>query len=327
MASIAIIGAGLSGLTTANALASEHAVTVFDKSRGTGGRMATRYAEPYEFDHGAQFFTARTDAFAAECQRWSEAGVIAIWNAEFRDFRGPEIVAERRWDADYPHYVGTPRMNAIGKWLARDLDLHLDTRIGALRQHAQRWSLLDESGGNLGDFDWVVLALPAPQAAELVADDQEFAARCAGTDMRACYAMMLGFREPMPIDWHAAHVQDADISWMSVNSSKPGRPGHPSMVVHSTNAWANANLGTPPAHVRQHLLDEFQRVSGIAPTTADFVAVQRWLYANVPQQSGEHCYLDGERRLAACGDWFIRGRIEAAYTSAIALVDRLRDVL
>ena len=99
------------------------------------------------------------------------------------------------------------------------------------------------------------------------------------------------------------------------------------MVVHSTNAWANANIEMPRDEVRQYLMDEFRRVSGVDPSTADFVAVHRWLYANVPQQSGDACYVDNERRLGACGDWFIRGRIEAAFTSATALADRLRESL
>ncbi|MDO9620329.1 MAG: FAD-dependent oxidoreductase, partial [Moraxellaceae bacterium] len=41
--SIAIIGAGMSGLSCASALQQlGHNVTVFDKSRGMGGRMSTR---------------------------------------------------------------------------------------------------------------------------------------------------------------------------------------------------------------------------------------------------------------------------------------------
>ena len=327
MASIAIIGAGLSGLIAAKALKPDHSVTVFDKSRGSGGRMATRYADGYEFDHGAQFFTARTDAFAAECRQWCDNGVIAVWEAEFRDFRGAEVVAARRWDADYPHYVGTPRMNSIGKWLARDLDVHLETPIAALRPGPAQWSLIDADGATIGEFDWVVLALPAPQAARLLPEEPAFVSRCEDSDMRACFAMMLGFPDSLPLDWQAAHVQAADISWMSVNSSKPGRPAGTSMVVHSTNAWANANLEAPLDEVRTHLLKELRHVSGMDPSAADFVAVHRWRYANVPLQNGDPCYMDSERRFGACGDWFIRGRIEAAYTSAAALVEQLRDAL
>ena len=62
---IAIVGAGLSGLVLANQLAARHDVTLFEKSRGVGGRMATRRNFPYYFDHGAQFFTADSREFKA----------------------------------------------------------------------------------------------------------------------------------------------------------------------------------------------------------------------------------------------------------------------
>ncbi len=62
---IAIIGTGLSGLTVAGLLKSAANITLFEKSCGVGGRMATRYAEPYSFDYGAQFFTAKTRPFQA----------------------------------------------------------------------------------------------------------------------------------------------------------------------------------------------------------------------------------------------------------------------
>nr|MDJ0929273.1 NAD(P)-binding protein [Gammaproteobacteria bacterium] len=60
MTTIAIIGAGLSGLVLATRLSEHATVTVFDKSPRVSGRMATRRAPPYEFDHGTQFFTARS---------------------------------------------------------------------------------------------------------------------------------------------------------------------------------------------------------------------------------------------------------------------------
>ena len=136
--------------------------------------------------------------------------------------------------------------------------------------------------------------------------------RCAATDMRACYAMMLGFPERLPLDWHAAHVQAADISWMSVNSSKPGRTS--SVVVHSTNAWANENLDMPIDDVQQHLLESSSRYREWTRRSR-LRTVHRWRYANVPQQDGEPCYVDAEHAWVRAG-LVVRGRIEAAFTSA-----------
>eukprot|EP01031_Cornospumella_fuschlensis_P052994 gene52994-64738_t len=62
---IAIIGAGIAGITAARTLAQAgHHVHVFEKSRGAGGRMSTRLSNFGTFDHGAQYFTVRDARFA-----------------------------------------------------------------------------------------------------------------------------------------------------------------------------------------------------------------------------------------------------------------------
>ena len=82
---IAIIGAGLSGLVLARRLASRADVRVFEKSRGPGGRAATRRVGDYSFDHGTQFFTARTRPFRAFLEPLRAAGVVADWPARFAE--------------------------------------------------------------------------------------------------------------------------------------------------------------------------------------------------------------------------------------------------
>ena len=123
MKRIAVIGAGLAGLVVARELAKEAEVTVFEKSRGVGGRMATRYVDGFEFDHGAQFFTARSRGFQAFLEPLVDAGVVAHWGARFAEIRGNRVSKLRDWDQTFPHYVGTPRMNEIGKYLADGLDV------------------------------------------------------------------------------------------------------------------------------------------------------------------------------------------------------------
>jgi predicted NAD/FAD-dependent oxidoreductase len=141
--------------------------------------------------------------------------------------------------------------------------------------------------------------------------------------MHACFALLLGFDEPLDLTWDAALVHDADISWVSVNSSKPGRPASFSFVAHSTNAWADAHVDEDAALVRRHLTDEFRKVTGIDAAAAACIDLHRWRYANVDKQDGEPYALDAGRRLALCGDWFVRGRVEGAFTSARALAERL----
>ncbi len=327
MKTIAVIGAGISGLVLARQLRDVAAVTVFEKSRGIGGRMATRYANGYEFDHGAQFFTARTPAFREFLQPLINARVVANWTATFAELDKTRVRDLRDWSDDYPHYVGMPRMNAIGKFLSQGLDVRTHTPVAEIRRERGRWAVLDSDGDRHGGFDWLVLTAPAPQTADLASGFPGLAGLGRTHTMRACYALMLGFARPLELPWQAAAVRDADISWISVNSSKPGRETPFAMLIHSTNAWANAHIDDEADAVRAHMLDEASTVCGMDLSVADHCGLHRWRYANIARQGGPDCFIDGDAQLAACGDWFVRGRVEAAFASAHSLGRQLRGRL
>jgi len=324
MKRIAVIGAGLAGLVVSRELRQNNEVTVFEKSRGVGGRMATRYAGDYEFDHGAQFFTARSPQFQNFLQPLIEQGVVAAWQARFAEFDRGEIVATRQWQDDHPHYVGVPRMNAIGKWLARDIDVRLGTTVARIERGNNGWLLCDGESSELGHFDWVVSTAPASQTAALVPASSPIRAAGAAATMRACRALMLAFEQPLELPFDAALVSDADISWISVNSNKPGRGEDTCIVVHSTNAWADAHVDDDDEELNSHLQNELSEVTGIDVGTASYCSVQRWRYANIDQRQGPLYCIDERLQLAACGDWFIRGRVESAYLSAKALAEALQ---
>ena len=324
MTRVAIVGAGLAGLTLARALDGRAAVRVFDKSRGLGGRLATRRCGAYQFDHGAQFFTARSDEFQAFLAPCLEQGAVARWDAEFVELDGAHIGHRRSWADGPPHYVGVPAMNALPKAIAAGLDVVLETRVAGVTRDGGQWQLQATDGGELGAFDWLVLAVPAPQAHELFPDSENFVP---DPPMTACFSLLLGFNAPLAIDWQAAFVGGADISWISLDGSKPGRPEATSVVVHSTNRWADANIDAGHERVVAHLAAELGRVAGIDAARAAHVDLHRWRYANIGMQAGGECFVDAGRRVAAIGDWFIQGRVEAAFTSARDLARTLEPLL
>ena len=313
MKKIAIIGAGLTGITLARIVNSHFTVTLFEKSRGVGGRMATRRSDGFAFDHGAQFFSAKSPLFKEFIEPLIALGYISRWDARFVELNRDQVISARIWDQTFPHYVGNPSMNDLCQHLAAHLNVRLNTKITAINHRAGQWQLEDEHANDLGVYDWVIVTAPAEQAAQLLPSNFKFIKAVRAAKMLGCYSLMLGFKEQPALNFDAALVHNADISWISVNSSKPGRAVEPTLLVNSTNAWAQANLQTDSAMVQQHLLHELKQVTGLDANSAVCQILQRWLYANIPAQNHLEGLIDWENHIAACGDWCIQGRVEAAF--------------
>ncbi|NNC54124.1 MAG: NAD(P)-binding protein, partial [Pseudomonadales bacterium] len=194
MKRIAIIGAGIAGLALAHQVHRRAEVTIFEKSRGYGGRMATRHANPYQFDHGAQFFTAKSAQFANFLEPYIAAGHVTRWDAEFVEIDSDNIICRRNWIDGPPHYVCAPQMNVLAKQMAADLNVVLETRAERIVAMESGWRLYDEKQESLGAFDWVVLAIPAKQALELMPAQFADIGIIAAKQMLGCYSLMLGFK-------------------------------------------------------------------------------------------------------------------------------------
>lgn len=328
MKKIAIIGAGLSGLSLAQKLKTTADVTIFEKASGASGRMATRLAGEYEFDHGAQFFIAKTPEFEAFIQSLLEAKIIERWDANFVEINKQTIISGRQWNADNPHYIGAKRMNQIGKYLAKGLTLKLNTEVAPLKQQINaKWPLQDSDGNDLGAFDWVISTAPAKQSSILLPSFFSPQKRLKATKMLGCFALMLGLENDPDLPWQAAVVKEADISWIALNSHKPGRPKATCLIAQSTNNWAATNSEMDHGHVIKHMQQELLEITGHDFSNANHTALHHWRYANIEKQQGPPYLLDKANQLAACGDWCIMGRMESAYLSAHHLHQSLVDAI
>jgi renalase len=323
MTNIAIIGAGLSGLTVANILKDHADITIFEKSRGVSGRMSTRHAYPYSFDHGAQFFKAKTDEFRKFINPMIKKGLIGLWNARFVEIKNRKITKERQWSNDYNHYVGVPSMNAIAKYLSQDIQVKLVTCVKYIRKQNCKWILKNEQGEDLGEFDWVILTAPAEQALNLIPSSLSLYSKVSLVKMQSCFSLMLGFQDSLAIDFDAALVRGEDISWISVNSSKPCRNQSFCLLVHSTNKWSDQHIDDDRNQVMNYLCQQTSKIIGHDVYKADHISLHSWHYANIQKQIGETYLIDPHENIGVCGDWLIQGRVESAFTSGYRLANKI----
>ena len=155
---LAIIGAGLSGLILAKELSHEFAVTIFEKARGVGGRMSTRYSDSFFFDHGTQSFTTETQSFKNFLEPYIKSSLITEWTGRVINLKYNDSPSERLWKM--PHYVSSPNMNSLCKELAKGLDVKLNTEVAPLSEKTNgAWSLQDINQVFLGEFDWIILCI------------------------------------------------------------------------------------------------------------------------------------------------------------------------
>lgn len=301
---IAIIGAGLAGATAARLLFREGAaVTVFEKSGGTGGRLSTRRTDYGPFDHGAQYINARGDGFRDTLAHMVAEGAAEQWSPAGKDRDGP-------W------HVGMPGMSGLVKPMLGGIAVRTRTRIAAVSRDTHGIAIATGEGER-ERFDRVIVTAPAPQAFALVGKlDPAFGAIETAT-MAPCWSAMLAFGRRLDgLPDIRRGEDDSPLAWVARDSSKPGRESVENVVVHAGGAWSRAHLEDEPEAVLRLLasaLDEAAGANGAAPVHA---AAHRWRYARVDQAVGMPFVEGCDGRVIACGDWCLGGRAEAAFDSA-----------
>jgi renalase len=304
--SIAIVGAGIAGLAAACKLrAAGLDCTLFEKSRGLGGRMATRRAGEWQFDHGAQYFTARGPRFRTLAESWRANGHAEAWPGG--------------------GLVGLPGMTGPARAMACGLPLVAGQAVVALRRGSAGWTLSAADGPietpDNGRFDAVLLALPSPQILPLVESAGGDFPELAAARYAPCWTLMLGFSSQWSLRADSQRPDDGVVAWLARDSAKPGRrQAGDTFVLQATAAWSRRNLERASDAVAEELLTRFQSLSG-ARVTPDFLTAHRWRYALVERAAETPCLWDRALRLGACGDWCLGPRVEAAFDSGEAMAD------
>ena len=306
----------MAGLACAGALhRAGAAVTLFDKGRTTGGRLATRRADGLSFDHGAQYASARDAAFVAAMQAMAATGQAAPWPA----------AGDGCWS-------GLPGMSAMARHLEQQGVGAVLTRrhVAFLHRDAEGWwvrhldaaearpGLVTEAGGEIaGPFDRVAVALPSPQAAGLL-HPHAFAVLAAGAAMAPCWAAMLAFPDATEGP-DVLRPQAGPLGWVARDSSRPGRAATPECwVAHATVEWSRTHLEQPAEAVLAALQDAFAAATGITAPPS-YAAVHRWRHARAEAPLGQSALWDPAAGLGVCGDWCLGARVEAAFLSGRAL--------
>ena len=327
---VAIIGAGIAGLVCAQMLSSVGIqVVVFDKARAPGGRITTRRRDDFEWDMGAQMFTAENDLFVEQVRDWQTQGLVRRWRGRFA---GSEIGQHDKG----PFYVGLPRMGDIAKAMARGLDVRYPIRIDHIHQDdtTGNWSLTDEEGGDHGSFQTVLSAMPKQQTEALFGayPEMRHGLKMAGS-LAPTWSLYVAFRERLDVGFDAKVLADGPLKLLLRNNAKPERPARPECwVVHADADMSEQYLENAREEMADELLTAFEQSveKKLPPVVA--LRAHRWRYAVPMGQSGFRSMYDNRLGLGFMGDWVQPptsqfGGVEAAFLSGRALAQQAQTLL
>lgn len=346
MTRIAIVGAGVAGLATAYALRTLPIdVQIFEKSRGYGGRAATRGRYGCRYDHGASYFTAPTD----RVERLVTAhlptdGLVEIGKAIWTFSNEGSLSRSTGPYESNPKWTYRQGISRLGKLLARfsRAEVLTETRIERLRHRDGRWLLRDEEGRSYSAFDAVVLTPPAPQTASLLAASDVAGARFArirraieAVEYTSQFSFVFSFDRAVsrPGNFFGLVNDDGEhpIAWLAFEDDKPGhvRDGHSMLVVHTAPEWTAHRLEREPDGFVPEVKEMAEDILVSDLRHPAWYDVQRWRYARPTSAlSGEMVSSGAALGLFFAGDYVSGvGRIGDAIETGIGAAIRIREAM
>jgi len=306
-----IIGAGLSGLAAAQVLVDAgRSVSIIDKGRGVGGRMATRRAGEATFDHGAQFFTVRGDEFRAVIDRAIEAEVVDIWCRGFSVEDG------------YPRYFCPKGMTSLAKWMtdqlrSKDVSIETDTRAARIEAGADHWKVQLDDGGERHAHSLIVTA-PVPQTIELVGHvlDPEVSSTLSAITYKPTFALLITLDAPSAMTSPGGDQRtEADLFTFVADNQQKGVSAVPALTFHVNGDVSSTRWDDDPESIIADLLPETAPWVG----EADIVDVQlhKWKFAGpyTPYPERHLVVASTPGPLVLAGDAFGGPKVEGAFNS------------
>ncbi|GCF07664.1 NAD(P)/FAD-dependent oxidoreductase [Dictyobacter arantiisoli] len=345
MRSVAIVGAGLSGLAAAHTLLdvdntdNSYSVTLFEKSNEVGGRAATRTRAGFIYDHGAQYI---------------KEGTPLSLSLITERFRAPDLIDIQKpiwiFDGDGHIQEGDQKQNQEQKLnyrsglvtlacqMAKGLSIQLETRIKRVQRIPTGWQLFDDAGTEYGPFDSLLITLPAPQASQLIQRSQldqalqsSIIQQLGAARYNPLISVILGYQvQPRVRPYYALVNTDKQhaISWLAWEHEKsPERvpPGAGLLLVQMAPAYSKQHMETAALTVIEDVERQVSTLLQEDLPEPVFTDLQHWRYA-LPAEKADAQTLNAltlPQGLAFCGDAFVGGRLHLALEHGIAVSQQL----
>ena len=309
MKNIIIIGSGIAGLAAANYLSSKNFnVTVLDKGKYPGGRISTRRGEDFIFNHGAQFFTAKSNEFKKICNRAVNDNVLVNWV-----------------DSKKNRFIGNPDMREFSLWLSQNLTIFQENVVERLDYNEQ---FIVNTNKKKFTCDGLIITAPSSQTASLIKNlDETFHELIEKVEYFPCWCVMLSLRD---MSLKNFYIDEKSIfNWIvSENNKIKNQLNHNCLTIHTNERFSVKNLDKTKEVTLDKIVQEFTKIYQVKTQDIIYKNIHRWRYAKVkkpfPQEENK---ISKKIPFGIAGDWcppsqdkHYNGngqRVEDAYLSGI----------
>ena len=302
---IAIIGAGFSGCNLYNNLKDKYEnITIFEKSRGAGGRLSTKYIEDKFIDHGTSTLIPITDDLKFFCLDLAKNGVLK---------------------AKYDEFIPKNGIDSICKFLINEKDLLSNTKIIKAQNIDNKWILEDEKHEIYEDFDLLFITIPAPQIFEMQIElPVDFKEKLSNIKYNSIFSMILYSNEDIKLNENKLY-ENSDIENIVNNSKKYGYKDFSSYVVHLSKEFTNGVNHKTKEEIYELFIENLDD-----ETKKDLnkftIIPHLWKYATAKSSLDMPYFFNEEKNIGICGDYFNHNNIEAALLSSELLGNKILNL-
>ena len=323
MKNVAIIGAGITGVTIANLLQKKYNLTVFEKSRGVGGRMATRRAEPYQFNHGAQYFKVENKEFKDFVQPLMVNKIIKPLKTNQIEVLNKNVI-KRTKIYNQQYYTAGSKMNSVVKYLINNnFSIKLLCKIEKILKENDNWFIIDSNKVSYGPYNWLFITIPPNQAIEILYNNFKFLDIIKKIKMRSCYSLMLGFDEIKEFDFDTALFLDEDIQWLSISKKILEKKEYYNLLINSSYNFAEQNINGSKDKISNYLIKQVSDILQCELNNYKHKALHFWKYAMSENNNNLGSLIDEDLKVIVCGDWCMNGKVEGGFLSAKNAANKL----
>jgi renalase len=319
-----IIGAGISGLMAGKILSQAGIDNLLlEKSKGVGGRMATRRFKGGVFDHGAQFFTARESEFQTWVSTWQKSGTAKEWFGH-QSSADPPLSRQR-----HPRFIGTKGMTSIPKEVAKGLVIHTDSYVTSISREKDIWAA-HTNHGDAYSAKRIILSAPIPQSLSLlkaggISLPKHERDTLLAIQYQPCIAGLVLLESPSAIPSPGKmKFEQGPIQWLGDNSKKGISPDMSAVTIHASAEFSRKNFGLAPEELADMLITASRDWLGQEVLAWQ---IHKWHYSQpITTHPERFLELPGLNSLYMIGDGFGGAKVEGAALSGVEAAVKIREI-